>query len=67
MKQLRAAAEKDPELVGAVMDSMSPVKIVVTDVIRRLNLKGKCFEVYSAASTPAIKKYGTVFIPLTPH
>ena len=27
MKQLRAAAEKEPELVDAVLDSMSPVKI----------------------------------------
>ena len=39
MKQMRAAAQKEPELVDAVLDSMSPVKIVVTDVIRRLCLK----------------------------
>ena len=42
MKQLRAAAEKEPEL-DAVLDSMSPVKIVISDVIHRLNLKGKYF------------------------
>ena len=55
-KQLRAAAQKEPELVDAVLDSMSPVKIVITDVIRRLNLKGKQFEVYSAASMQAIEE-----------
>ena len=43
---MRAAAENEPELVDAVLDSMSPVKIVITDVIRRLNLKGRYFEVY---------------------
>ena len=41
MKQLRAAAEKEPELVDAVLDSMSRVKIVISDVIWRPNLKGK--------------------------
>ena len=56
MKQLRAAAQKEPELVDAVLDSMSPVKIVITDVIRRLCLKGKHFEVYSAASMQAIEE-----------
>ena len=56
MKQLRAAAEKEPELVNAVLDSMSPVKIFITDIIRRLKLKGKYFEVYSAVSTQAIEE-----------
>ena len=55
MKQLRAA-EKEPELVDAVLDSMSPVKIVITDIICCLKLKDKYFEVYSAASTQAIEE-----------
>ena len=33
MKQLRTAAEEKPELVYAVLDSMSPVKIDISDVI----------------------------------
>ena len=53
---MRAAAENEPELVDAVLDSMSPVKIVITDVIRRLNLKGRYFEDYSAASMEAIEE-----------
>ena len=56
MKQLRTAAQKKPELIDSVLDSMSPVKIVITDVIRRLSLKGKHFEVYSAASMQAIEE-----------
>ena len=55
-KQFRAAAQKEPELVDAVLDSMSPVKIVVTDVIHCLSLKGKHFEVYFAASMQAIEE-----------
>ena len=50
MKQLRAAAEKEPQLVDVVLDSMSPVKIVISDVIH------KYFEVYSAASMQANKE-----------
>ena len=56
MKQLRAAADKEPALVDAVLDSMSPVKIIISDVVRRLNLKGKSFEVFSAASGPEIEE-----------
>ena len=51
MKQLRAAEEKESELVDALLDTMSPVKIVISDVIHHLNLKGKYFEVYSAVVT----------------
>ena len=39
MKQLKAAAEKEPELVDAFLDSMSRVKIVISDVICCPNLK----------------------------
>ena len=35
-KQLRKAAEKEPALIDAVLDSMSPVKIVISDSIRHL-------------------------------
>ena len=42
MKQLRAAATKEPALVDAVTDSMSLVEILVSDTIRCLTLKGSC-------------------------
>ena len=49
MKELRAAAEKEPALVDAVLDSVSPVKTIISDIIHRLTLKGRSFEVYPAA------------------
>ena len=56
MKQMRAAAEKEPTLVGAVRDSVEPVKILISDIIRRLQLKGRPFEVFSAASELEIEE-----------
>ena len=47
---MRKAAEQEPALVGAVLDSMSPVKIVLSDIIGSLKLKGKSFELFIAAS-----------------
>ena len=32
MKQLRTAAEREPELVDTVLDSMSPMNIVISDI-----------------------------------
>lgn len=50
MKELRKAAEKQPEVAGAVLDSMSQVKIIVSDIVKRLSLKGRPFKVFPAAS-----------------
>ena len=47
MKQMRAAAEKDPPLVDAVQDCMEAVKILISDIICHLWLKGRHFEVFS--------------------
>ncbi len=55
MKQLRAAAAKQPAIVDAVIDSMSSVKILISDTIRRLALKGKSFEVFPAGSEQEIE------------
>lgn len=56
VKQMRTAAEKDPALVDAVRDSMEPVKILLSDIIHRLKLNGKYFQVFSAASELEIKE-----------
>ena len=50
MKELRKAAEKQPEVAGAVLDSMSQVKIIVSDIVKCLSLKGRPFKVFPAAS-----------------
>ena len=55
MKQLRKAAETDHELASAVLDSMSPVKILLSDIISRLKLKGNSLETFPSASNSGIK------------
>ena len=55
MKQMRAVAEKEPTLVDAVRDSMEPVKILISDIICRLQFKGRSFEVFSAAGKLEVK------------
>ena len=56
MKQMRAAAAKEPTLADAVRDSMEPVKILISDIICCLQLKGRSFEVFSAASELEIEE-----------
>ncbi len=55
MKQLRKLAEKQPSLVDDVLDSIARVKILLSDLMIRLELKGKPFGVYHSASTTDIE------------
>lgn len=54
VQMLRQAAEKNSEFQKAALDSIAPVKILLTDIIMRLELKGKNFQVFSAASAAEI-------------
>ena len=54
-KQLRAAAAKQPALVDAVIESMSPVKILISDTNHRLTLTGKLSKVFPAASVQEVE------------
>ena len=66
MKQMRAAAKKDPPLVDAVQDCMEAVKILISDIICHLRLKGRHFEVFFQQLVSwKLKMYGTFFIQLT--
>ena len=49
MKQIRSADEKSPEVGDCISESIEPVKILLSDILRRLQLKGKYFEMFSAA------------------
>ena len=51
MKALRAVAERKPTFKESSLDSIAPVKILLTDIVRRLELKGKKFSVFTAASS----------------
>lgn len=56
MSQLRQAAEKKPDLIPAVLDSIAPVKILLTDVLQRLGLHGEKFQVFPAACADNMKE-----------
>ena len=47
--------QKCPALIGEVLDSLSPVKILLSEIIVRLKLKQKPFEMYPAASDDEIR------------
>ena len=49
MSQVRELASKKPLIKEALIDSMAPVKITLTDITQRLELKGEKFVVCSAA------------------
>ena len=49
LKTLRALAERNGEFRGASMDSIAPVKLLLTDIAQRLELKEKKFIVFTAA------------------
>ena len=42
-------------MIGEVLDSLSPVKILLSEIIVRLKLKQKPFEMYPAASDDEIR------------
>ena len=52
LKALRAVASRNSEFQGACLDSVAPVKKLLTDIALRLELKEKKFQVFVAA-TPA--------------
>ena len=51
MGDLRRIAENKSELLTAVSDSIYPVKVLLTDVCHRLELKSKKFNVVNSATT----------------
>lgn len=51
LKALRLVAQQKPDFVSSVVDSIEPVKILLTDIARRLELKKKKVEVFVAATT----------------
>ena len=54
MSDLRAAADKCPEFKATVLDSIAPVKVLLTQLFERLQLKEESFKPITAASVDAI-------------
>ena len=57
MKQLRAAAEKNPTIKDGTLDSIAPVKVLMSRVFHRLSLKEKKIESFDAATTAEIEEF----------
>ena len=57
LKALRAVAQQKHDFISAVADSIAPVKILLSDIARRLELKGKKFQVFTAATTSELNSF----------
>ena len=64
MKALRAVAERNPAFRDAALDSITSVKIVLTDIAKRLELKGKKFCVFTAASPEELDDIWTALLSI---
>ena len=61
---IRKLANGKPEIIGQVADSLSPVKITLTKIIHRLQLKEKNFKTFSAATTEEIDNFWSALLVL---
>ena len=50
MSQLRHLTTKKPDVIPNTLDSIAPVKILLSDILRRLKLDGVQFKIFSSAS-----------------
>lgn len=64
MADLRRIAQNKPELVAASSDSISPVKILLSDVCHRLELKSKKFQLVSSATPAEIDDFWTAVLSI---
>ena len=54
MKEIRALAENDPEIKTAFLNSVAPVKDLMNEIFRRLNLKGQFVKAFDGATDDEI-------------
>ena len=62
LKALRKVAERKPEFRSACLDSVALVKVILSDMVRRLELKEKKFEVFTAATQEELDAFWTVLL-----
>ena len=55
LAQLREIGKKKSAVIPAVLDSIAPVKILLTDIMHRLELHGNKFQTYPAASDDSLE------------
>ena len=64
LKALRAVAQQKPDFVRSVADSLAPVKILLSDIARQLELKEKKFKVFTAATASELDAFWTALLAL---
>ena len=62
LKDLRKAAEKVPQFRNDVIDSVAPVKVLLSQIFQRLQFKGKKVEVSEAATQSDIDSLWQFFL-----
>ena len=62
LNELRKIAERNVEVVGAIKDSLSPVKILLANIFSRL--QEKQILLYAAATAAEINKFWSAVIAL---
>ena len=66
LSQLRSSAKKSLDLIPAVLDSIEPVKILLSTIFQRLELRGKKFSMFSAASKEKLQELWSEFSDVDP-
>ena len=64
LKALRAVAERNVGFKEAAMDSIAPVKILLIDIVRRLELKEQKLNVFTAATGEEMDRLWTALLAL---
>ena len=64
LTQLRKIAERNDQFVGAVRDSLSPVKSLLCDICSRLHLQEKPIQAYESATPVEISEFWTAIMAI---
>ena len=67
MSQIRELALKKPSIKESLLDAVSPVKVTLSDITQRLELKGNKFSVGTAASEAEINDLWTQLKEIDPE
>lgn len=64
MKALRAVAGRNKEFCGVALDSLSPVKVLLSKLMMRLELKQQKFSLFIAATDEEMDDFWTTLVAL---
>ena len=66
LSQLRNLAQKNPEIVAAVRDSIEPVKVLLSSIFQRLELHGQKFSMFTPANENDLMQMWSVLQSVDP-